>query len=128
MNIVEKTERERGFPVLVELPSINIQFNPERHFLSALVVQPPKIDENSPSWLEKLQENHTFCAFTGEGDFDKTVVEERKYFQDLLQHYRRKTFVIWLTGYRVPKKDTKFADPDRVKGLFTFRAITCPTL
>jgi len=127
MNIIEETERAKGTPILVEINSVRFDFHPEKHYLSALCVQAPRVDNGTPKGIDRIEEGK---IFTGVTDADKfSGAEEKQYFLDLIKKYRRKTVVIWVTECRDRKTENKYSEGnDRVKGLFAFRAITCPTM
>lgn len=128
MFTLEKAEKEKGYPVLAEIASTRLDFHPERHFVSATCVSPPRVDNSTPKWLDRIEEGKVFTGVTGENNFDGA--EEKQYFLDLVKKYRRKTVVIWITDCRDLKKEGRYDDGNRVKGLFQFKAITspeCPT-
>ncbi|CAG5096482.1 Oidioi.mRNA.OKI2018_I69.XSR.g14638.t1.cds [Oikopleura dioica] len=126
MNKIDEQAKTFGFPILVETPSFMVNPHPYSiipTFNPALV---PTV-ENPPDWYKLIQVGTKFKGLTNSYSFKKSDPEEMEYLDSLHEKLRRKTNVVWITGYK-PAKDDTIDIPDTVPGLFTFKALTCPTI
>ena len=127
MHPVEIEGRQKGWPVLVEIDSYKVDLYPTQHWVHARAVSQPVTDNASPKWLDNIQEGREFTAATSETAFEKGNPEEKEYFNSLEKKYKRRTNIIYLLDCKKSKKESKFNNPLKSPGFYTFKALGCPT-
>jgi len=129
MHTVEQQAKKNSWPVVVEIDSVKLDFYPERHWVNCRCAQKPKTDESTPKWLDEITEGREFTAATSILSFDKENPEEVEYFSSLPTKYKRRTSVIWLTDFKLRKKESKFEDKlNKAPGFYTFKGLGCLTI